>query len=421
MQLTFEQLLEKFSNLIYFNDEWLHYFHTDKKYGNLSPSTQLMADDLRKYIKTRQDRKAWEVCDQLYQFVLKYGSPEEIGDVDVICAWVESQIGHLSKAKDFLLDASERFLSDEHEHAVTLWILGVVLWRQGDIHKWEAIKYWEICLNWFRVLRSNNQLGKVRSDWYSERCDEIERFLEGIRKLLAGASSQARPGASASDQTTASVTARSLGLSQQPDGTYTENPPAKPEPSQGPAGGSEETSIPHPKQPPQTPDRIPPAQPGGWLRFYPILPGAVSAGKLKKIYHHKEYERLDTSEVQIGDKHFQVVSLKGNNRIVNLKGVEMPYILKVQGDSLDSYPILPGDYVIVNPVEINPFDERILDGRIVVTITNEDLTNIKVLRRDGKDLYLDYRSKNPDYIGRSDQFDRGWKIVGEVVARLTPK
>jgi hypothetical protein len=78
MQLTNDQLIDRFNDLLYFHDEWLLHFHADKKSGYLSLSSQLMVADLKKNIKAHQYSLAWTGYDQLINYVREKCSPEEM-------------------------------------------------------------------------------------------------------------------------------------------------------------------------------------------------------------------------------------------------------------------------------------------------------------------------------------------------------
>ncbi len=371
-----EKRLNEFRDLEYIYKNWLHHFSEDPKHGYLSQSSQFIDQKLWDAVEAKNEPLAWQYYDQLRMQVRSLGLAREMGDVDVICARVEAKIGRLSKAQSLLQDACERYLSEDHDHAVALWMLGIVLWNQDGNHRTEAIYGWQESQECFDALCNNLRLGQERCEWYKKHSAEIGKFVESIQKQFTQSSQQAQPG------------------------SFDAASPQQAEPSPG------------------SPQRNASEQPSGWIRFYPVLPGAVPAGKLNKIYHRKEFERLDAYEVHIGDRHYQVISLMDNDRIVDLKEVEKPYVIQVHGDSLDNYPICDGDYVIVRPVQIDPYDESNLDGRIVVTLTKADHTNINVLHQDKKTLYLGYNSKNPEYRDLSIKFKKSWKIVGIVVGLL---
>ena len=417
MAFTNDQLLVNFRNLEYIKDNWLHHFSVDYKNGSIYPVAKQMTDNLKTLINQGKFVETWNIYDKLDELARSLGTSEEIGDVKVVCAWIETRIGRFSTAYNLLIDANKWFL-DQHDIAVTIWMMGIVLWHTDDDLRWDAVEYWEICRKSFQNLQVENRLGQTSSAWYKNLNNEIDRFLEIIKK-----------------DPSLQVSAAHLGFRSRPYGfqrcvtpiAVPPGPPNRPLPGQNlpatpPADGQ--------AVPPSSnrPKEQAPTSPAGWLRIFKTLQGQVHAGELS-VVESSSAGFIDVTEVVIGKTPYRVVSLDSYDSLINLLSVKSPDIIQVTGDSMDAYPIESGDYIIIKRVEINPFKDKSLSGKVILTSTYEKdgkaETNIKILRYFGATPHLEYMSESKKhkegYQNKTIPFEKSWKIIGVVIGRLTSK
>jgi SOS-response transcriptional repressor LexA len=132
-------------------------------------------------------------------------------------------------------------------------------------------------------------------------------------------------------------------------------------------------------------------------------------------------EHIYIPQVEIDDELYQVYSLR-NSAIVSMTGGKSTYVIKIIGDSMDAYPILPGDYVLVNTgLAYSPGDIVVTE---VIDETDDASHNIKLLKSiDKHEIVLEYMSHNPDYHGKrliiQNNKKNFTKILGVAVARFS--
>jgi hypothetical protein len=420
MPLSDTQLIENLRNLEYIQEKWLHCFSDDCKDEGVHPVPRQMVEKLKKLVQAGQSAEAWKIYDKLNEMALAHGTLEDIGDAEVISAWAQTQIGRNEEAYRLLLDANNRYIPDGHNYAVTLWMLGIILWHSDKDQKWEAIRYWEDCRSSFEGLRSNNRLEQSRSAWYKNRGEEIERFLKITQEDSSWQDSISGPGPQPKQP------GDQPGIP--PDG-------APPESTNKSIEEPDETTSSQPEGPPIPPPPSRPkgqasSEPEGWLKLYPILPGAVSAGEYKNVLEANSPEEfLLAGELEINDLTYRIVSLRGS-RVVPRMGSKSTYVIQVSGKSMDAYPILPGDYVIVNTA-IQPQNSDVVVTRMIKDPGDDAKGNIKYLESiRGDEIVLSCRSHQPEFKDENGQDKKFYihkkhreipEILGVAVIRLTPK
>lgn len=410
------RVLQNLNSYEFIRTNWLHQFKEETKQGEmtwkgyLDWSEQSDVEELRRLVQVGRTADAWEHYDRLSLRILEEGNDLKIGDVTISLVDVELRIGRINKANKLITSAVDRFSRDPHNHAVAMWLSGIVCWRQEDGSCWDAMHQWEACRKEFERLYATGPFGETRSEWYRQRLEEIRLFLDEMRKELS-ANVANTTGAGASISAAAAVGAV-----------------ASVSPSVAASVAAEEAI-----HPPDGKEVKPPAghvkEPGrkkndGFLRIYPIRRDATSAGQLKENYIG-DAGYIDVEQVVIENVSYLVHALVSGDRMVNVLDFRRVYALRVHGDSMNApgpESIQDGDLVLVLPVEVDPFHEKLFANRIVITSTNEpgsEETNIKKLVYDGKQIRLEFQSRNPSHEPFIN-FQKGWKIMGVVLARLTP-
>lgn len=409
-------LLNDLMRIEYIGLNWFHHFLEVKKQGgiswkgHLSWSEQSLVHEIINQAKNGNKDRVWSLANSLERSVRKTQDNSKIGDIDFYLARIEAEIGRLDTAHQKLRDATNRFASDHHDLAVILWCLGIVLWKRDPAYRWDAMHQWDACRKEFERLHATGPFGETRSEWYRQRLEEIRLFLDEMRKeLSANVAKSASAGASIG-------AAASVGAVASASSSVAAAVPAQ-------------EAI----HPPDSKDVKPPAEhvkdPGrkkndGFLRIYPIRRVATSAGQLKENYIG-DAGYIDVAQLVIENVTYRIHSLVSSDRMVNVLDFRRVYALRVHGDSMNApgpETIQDGDLVLVLPVEVDPFREKLYANRIVITSTNEpgsEETNIKKLVYDRGNILLEYQTTNPIH-EPNIPFQKGWKIMGVVLARLTP-
>lgn len=409
------QLFKNLTDIEYIAANWLHHFLDDQVNGNLNDSTKHLVDQLFQAAEAKKDD--WKVVWQLYDFISQQanenGTPEERGDVRIVCARIDLRYGRLNDAQRRLEEACSLYLPDLHHHTVATWMRAIPLWlREIPERRWEAFTIWEKIYRRFQDFSKNqthiadNFLQDDNHEWYEARCQEIEEFLGEVREKLAATVQPMADGAQASQANQA--VGQRMGKQEQPG-----------EPKSAPENLRVQPAPGAPKK------RGKP----GYLRSYPIIPEPISAGdfraRIETAYNFPEY--LYFKQVEINNELFDVISLMDGN-LVKMTGAKSTYVLRVKGDSMNAYPILDGDYVMVC-TGISPQTGQVVVTQILDNDVDDAFGMLKVLHSmDDKEIILEYRSHNPKY-----QDERGNNllitlkrkgkqqpdIIGVAVARFT--
>jgi hypothetical protein len=396
-----QQFWDYLLDIGYIRIEWLHHFCENPTDGHLSLASQAALKNIWQDIDQGYFDPIWPACKQVRRQVIENGAPDEIGDILVELARIEAHFGRLEEASRLIDDAANRVRQNEHEYAVVLWLAGNLRWKMGYSEKYEALQRWEASRTNFQAICSNYRLGNDRCQWYHERIKDMDRFLALVESNLGQAKAASQgPAKGASPN--------------QP------SPPIQPAPG-GPSPGKPPASP----QPKKYPSRQPAA---GILKSYPVLPDPVSAGSFKAMAEQgfPGLEHIYMEEVVIAGETYLVYGLRGS-QVVPLTGSKFTYVIQVIGDSMDAYPILPGDYVLVNS-NLQPKAGDVVITRIVKDQGDVPSASIKYLRsidEINNKFVLEYRSNNPRYQGWQIEFDRSMKgsadILGVATARFTRK
>lgn len=431
-------VVQNLNSYEFIRTNWLHQFKAETKQGEmtwkgyLNWSEQSDVEELRRLVQAGRTADAWEHYDRLSLRILEEGNDLKIGEVTIHLVEAELNIGRLSKANKLIDSAEDRFIRDPHNHAVAMWLSGIVCWLQEDGSCWDAMHQWEACRNEFARLHASGPFGETRSEWYRQRLEEIRLFLDEMRKELSAAPGVSDPVAQSASVATgpAAGAAKTDSVPDQPAKQSKAPPPpdegispAEPPPDPGGKG---------PGMPPSSqggyPKRGRRQPPTGNLRIFPVMSGSVQAGELRPIAD-AQLNYVEVNEVQIGQRKYSIVPLDDQDRLVNLLGVKRPDIIfiLVQGTSMNDVPISDGDYIVVRRIEVDPFKDFTFTGKIVLADVFEDnvrKTNLKRLIYHSKKPYLLYVSADPEhkdgYVNKEIPMEKGWKIMGVVLARLTP-
>jgi hypothetical protein len=390
-------------DLKYLRDNWLRNFADDRESGSLSLYSQSVVKSIWEYIEARQYDRVWPLCAQLRRQVIEHGSYDEMGAVLVELARVEDHFGRVEEAKQLLEKAANRLIKDEFSYAVVRWMLGGEIWNVGEGKQSEALLHWEYSRNSFIALRSDNRVGDSRNKWYSERLQEIDRFLKIAQENLELEIDESATTQEASGE--------------QPEVETQPRTSSQPVPE-----FTDEVSS-NSDLPPKTPSRT---QSEGVLQSYPVLPGAVHAGEFKKMVGRglEDFDRIYIREIEINDEIYEIHSLR-QSRVVPMTGGKSTYAIEVLGDSMDAYPILPGDYVLVSTT-LEPQSGDIVVTQVVEQQDDVPLANVKFLKARSKDeIILEYRSNNPNYFGKqiilNKKMNEWSAIFGVAIARFAKK
>ncbi|MCU0489955.1 MAG: S24 family peptidase [Anaerolineales bacterium] len=413
------RIIQNLNSYEFIRTNWLHQFKEATKQGDvtwrsyLNWSEQSDVEELRRLVQAGKTAEAWKHYDRLSLKMLEEGNDLKIGDVTIHLVEAELNLGRLSKANKLINSAVLRFARDPHNLAVVMWLSGIVCWRQEDGSCWDAMHHWEACRKEFERLHATGPFGETRSEWYRQRLDEIRLFLDEKRQELSSgkaASVGATPSVGIPAVGAAATAAASAVASNPVVGTTQDD--ASPKSTDGVRSPINKPKVTHPK-----PNE-------GYLRIFPIRRAATSAGQLKANYVG-DAGYIDVERVVIENVSYQIHPLVDSDRMVNMLDFRRVYALRVHGDSMNTpgpEAIEDGDLVLVLPVDFDPFHEKSFPGRIVITSTNEpgsEETNIKKLVYDGKQIRLEFQSQNPKHEPFIN-FQKGWKIMGVVLARLTP-
>jgi SOS-response transcriptional repressor LexA len=105
-----------------------------------------------------------------------------------------------------------------------------------------------------------------------------------------------------------------------------------------------------------------------------------------------------------------------------MTGGKSTYVIRIIGDSMDAYPILPDDYVLINTgLAPSPGDVIVTE---VIDETDDASHTIKLLKSiDNQEIVLEFVSHNPSYTGKQlvikNDKKNSAKILGVAVARFS--
>ena len=138
----------------------------------------------------------------------------------------------------------------------------------------------------------------------------------------------------------------------------------------------------------------------------------------------EDFDRIYIREIEINDEIYEIHSLR-QSRVVPMTGGKSTYAIEVLGDSMDAYPILPGDYVLVSTT-LEPQSGDIVVTQVVEQQDDVPLANVKFLKARSKDeIILEYRSNNPNYFGKqiilNKKMNEWSAIFGVAIARFAKK
>lgn len=393
----------------YIEQKWLHPFDGAGANDHLGYSLAVLADQLKTHLQNGQDKQTWECYDRLRRQAFAQYNQEEIGEVDIICAGVELDIGRTETAIKRLEDAIKRFRSDDHRLAVAEWLLGVVYWRSGENSSWLATAHWENTRQIFNDLRDFNNQTEAKRRWYERRCAEIEVFLKDIRSAKSSQASGSPTTGKTATSDQAGEESQNLSDSDQPGG---EENPAVGEPIETTAPASQPDDHSEPPKPTSS----------GWLKTFPVMPGPVSFLKLKQN-EGQNADRYDhvlvpfELPVKIGADFYTVSCLPGFKEDIWSGGGAI-YVIQVKEDSLNNNnpPIAPGDYLIIHSeLAWKPEDVVVItrvgkksDRAKTYQTDSKWISNghlFKLVSDSGGKIRLVAKSTNPDY-HRADGQDR---------------
>jgi len=417
-------LIENLLNFEYIYFHWLHYFDDNAVSYNLSLPLQILVQSMfveaelsQIQVDANSLKRVWEYYDQVRRQVSRSNNPLDVGYVEAACACVDFRLGRMKDAIDRLQDAYVRYLPEIHYPLIVQWLRGIVLWNSPNLSdQWEALAIWDECYRKFDKLARDANTAPGRNRWYADRRDEIKQLFATIKRQIQGNRNLLGPRLIWSEVTQPGVQPQP-GIQQPPASSRFVAPPT--------SGATPEKQKPVSASVPQKPGSL------TWIHGYPLLDGVVSAGEFEDIRQGDPgiIDYVLINEVTIDGLPYQVISLR-DSKVVPYIYSRDAYVIKVAGNSMDAYPILPGDYVMIDPLLL-PVPGNVVITKIIESQGDNPLSNLKYLESiQSGEIVLSYRSKSPTYhdeqgnnrkIVVTAEEDRSVEILGVAIARFTPR
>lgn len=156
---------------------WLTEFQPSK----LSPPAVQLRDQMVEALDCHHDAEAWRLIERFIWISQSRGTNEEIAEANIEAALAYYRMKYYSKAEKYLFDAVNKYMPHDHRLAVSLWMLGHVLWRFPDRQD-EAIVRWQDSCDGFKRLSQSFGSNPTGSAWYAQRCQEMN---EAIAQTIA--------------------------------------------------------------------------------------------------------------------------------------------------------------------------------------------------------------------------------------------
>ena len=357
---------------------WLH--EGDNRQEVLQRHHQQLLDMMRTARDENRANDVWEMIDELERLASNM-SPAEQGEVFLRCAVMAVDLENLKDALRLLQGAKNKSLTSAHQNAVALWMTGCIHWMNRQ--KVEGISEWQAAIKSFRERRLNAQVDPTRSQWYTDKLQELDGYLEEAIRI-GGLPPFQQPAAQASNPTRA----------QPPAGTSN--------------AGSDSLRW--------VSCQVSESVPAGGFGAFGFDPNPIGF--------------LEISEVLIEDEPYQVFSVRRTSATlresVNISSQSSYQAVRITGTSMNAarpVPIDPGDYVLIVA------QPDVEDNAIVVAgILGQDqrATVKRFCRRNGKIQLTPESSDDSNYTidwekEFDDKLDDDFRIIGVVEAVFKKK
>jgi len=433
-------------------------------------------------------KRLWEYYDLVREGVKNSENYTDMADVEVACARVDLRFGRIKDAEYHLIEAEKQYQPfANHSSAVTRWLHGIVLWNSPISEmQWKALTKWNDCCQKYDDFAHDPNTVQGGNKWYTDRIKEINQLLAEIknrivaapdtpgprfswlRSNLQTAQQPASPPFSAyqpktpdhpkpideqpvivtfekpteeapapgetAKQVPEVVSPDSLSTSKAPDEAAQETPRSEQVPDTSHLTEPPPETAPPGNKAPEKQHSIPTPAPGhagpqSSIHGYRLLKGAISAGRFETMgKNDSEIEGYALiEELNIDGTRYQVAGLRGR-KTVSYSSARSAYVIKVKGDSMNDYPILDIDYVLIDPT-LKPQTGDVVVTRVIEEQDDDPKCNLKYLESIGRDeIILSYRStRYRDEKGNNRRFiitskgNRSVDIIGVAIARFTPK
>ena len=305
------------NNLIDWFDVSITWLHADGSLIALQPPHQQLVEQMESEV---QSQRAWGYIEELEELT-QTADTRERGETIARCARRTLQLGSLKDALRLCNEAKDKYTSFNHQHAVSLWMIGSIHWNMRQDVK--AIANWRLAIYYFKLQRDNLTIGSKNREWYSNTIRLLENCLaQAIRD-------EALPICRDFFSSAGGGTNPSRG-DPNPFGNG-------PIPGQTPPGSQSNTTDPLDS-----------------LKWTTIpINDTVPAGGFGAVGYEPPKEFLEVTEVRIGNDPFSVHSVKGKSlwrNSIALNPSADYQIMLVSGTSMNnSRPVRieNGDFVLV--------------------------------------------------------------------------
>lgn len=328
-------------------DPWVEYVRGEwlekKEKANLRRSTQNLLQKVQTMCKDHtQFNEAWQHVEELIQLQERFHNDGSVHNKETPQIFLDCGIAayHMGNARQAALhiNAAIAKYTDQHEKAVSHWLLGCLNWSLDD--PVNAVAEWENSLNQFQEQSMKAQRDAKLIYWYRETIKLMESAI------AAGVENNTPPDLNKIRiPQTSSASAKKHGL-----------------------------------------------------QSIPVL-GEIPAGApLGVIPDTTDY--LTAQTFNFGDEaEYRVVSLISGQLNVHVHQKEDYFILRVKGDSINRShpePILAGDYVLLHKKHV-PSSGDIVAAEIISPDAKDDRATLKRYKAQGDKILLLPESSNPQF------------------------
>lgn len=345
--------------------------------SHIRPSSEYLINRLKTALAAGQTDKVRNYLQQLKNLARMLQDEKEVNEVLIECGRSAFRLGDLSDAENILEDAFSRIWSDLHRRAVVQWMLGCVQW--AALKRQQAVRTWQNSQSDFERLTSQTGLSPEKHLWYQGIYWKLDQSLiEALGETCDASGPEMSTGGSETSVT-------------------------KPEQA---TNASQAHVVPDPVV----------TMTSDILQLYTVSeeipagdfgPGGVDPFPVGKI---------EIDHLNIDGHPYRIYNPRGR-RIVSLPSDQKITVVKVKGDSMNEENILPGDFVVLRPVDVPA------NGDIVMAVIFDvdSRATLKLFFKEKDTITLQPHSSNPlhkPFVFK--KIGKGFDIRGVVIAVLKP-
>ena len=339
-----ESIAQSWLRYVYY---WLNRF---EKENVLSDPANLLLIKLENKRKESDSKEVWGAINDLKRLSEKSDS-KEAAEIKLCCGMVAADMKDFHDALRLFTEASSKYASFKHQHAIAQWMIGCAQWLLPK-REVDAINSWRTSLRIFESLCNHNKGDKENYKWYDEKCKEMQEALH-----IAAEEYKIPP------------LPESAAEWNKPDNLATKTSQLKYKTALETSSNGQNFSGEHDD-----------SFSRGRLKTIPVFDHIAAgdfdaSGVLAQPVAH-----VETDRILIEDIPHRVHSLT-NAQVVNLPGSQEHFVLKVSGNSMNQskpVPIEDGDYVLMRRQAV-PDNGNLVAAEIVREDTQATLKRYRFL------------------------------------------